>query len=122
RGAKSSDDAGYRSSLFKLILAAKQKATFTGSLTNGPTQVSGQTFPRMHEGHPGWTIDPGYNTMSSSYSGISSLVPSSALHGNPKCHSAAYRDQRPVRQGHREHVHAPRGADRQGRPERAERA
>jgi len=83
RGAKSSDDAGYRSSLFKLILAAKQKATFTGSLTNGPTQVSGQTFPRMHEGHPGWTIDPGYNTMSSSYGGISSLVPSPALSGGP---------------------------------------
>ena len=83
RGAKSSDDAGYRSQLFKLIVAAKQKATFTGSLTNGPTTVSGQAFPRMHEGHPGWTIDPGYNTISSSYGGISSLVPSPALNGNP---------------------------------------
>lgn len=83
RGAKSSDDAGYRSALYKLIVAAKQKATFTGSLSNGPTQVSGQTFPRMHEGHPGWTIDPGYNMISSSYSGISSLVPSPALNGNP---------------------------------------
>ena len=66
RGVKSSDDAGYRSQLFKLIVAAKQKVTFTGSLTNGPTQVSGQPFPRMHEGHPGWTIDPGYNPISSS--------------------------------------------------------
>ena len=83
RGAKSSDDAGYRSQLFKLIVAAKQKVTFTGSLTNGPTTVSGQTFPRMHEGHPGWTIDPGYNMISSSYGGISSLVPSPALNGNP---------------------------------------
>ena len=83
RGVKSSDDAGYRSQLFKLIVAAKQKITFTGSLTNGPTQVSGQPFPRMHEGHPGWTIDPGYNSISSSYGGISSLVPSPALDGHP---------------------------------------
>jgi hypothetical protein len=49
----------------------------------GPAQVSGQTFPRMHEGRPGWTIDPGYNMISSSYGGISSLVPSPALNGNP---------------------------------------
>jgi hypothetical protein len=83
RGAKSSDDAGYRSALYKLIVAAKQKATFTGSLSNGPAQVSGQNFPRMHEGRPGWTIDPGYNMISSSYGGISSLVPSPALNGNP---------------------------------------
>jgi lysophospholipase L1-like esterase len=81
-GVKSSDDAGYRSQLFKLIVAAKQKATFTGSLTNGPTQVSGQTFPRMHEGHAGWTIDPGYSE-SGTYGGISSLVPSPALDGGP---------------------------------------
>jgi lysophospholipase L1-like esterase len=83
RGVKSSDDAGYRSQLFKLIVATNQKVTFTGSLTNGPTTVSGQTFPRMHEGHAGWTIDPGYNMISSSYGGISSLVPSPALNGNP---------------------------------------
>ena len=83
RGVKSSDDAGYRSQLFKLVVAAKQKVTFTGSLTNGPTQVSGQPFPRMHEGHPGWTIDPGYNPISSSYGGISSLVPSPALDAHP---------------------------------------
>jgi lysophospholipase L1-like esterase len=37
----------------------------------------------MHEGRPGWTIDPGYNMISSSYGGISSLVPSPALNGNP---------------------------------------
>jgi len=82
RGVKSSDDAGYRSRLFELIVAANQKATFTGSLTNGPTQVSGRTFPRMHEGHPGWTIDPGYNT-SGNYGGISSLIPSPALAAAP---------------------------------------
>ena len=72
RGAKSSDDAGYRSQLFKLIVAAKQKVTFTGSLTNGPTEVSGQPFPRMHEGHSGWTI-----------SQLSPLVPAPALDGKP---------------------------------------
>jgi lysophospholipase L1-like esterase len=71
-GARSSDDAGYRSKLFKLIVAANQKVTFTGSLSNGPTQVSGQPFPRMHEGHGGWTI-----------SQISSVVPSPALDGKP---------------------------------------
>ncbi len=81
-GVKSSDDAGYRSQIFKLIVAAKQKVTFVGSLTNGPTQVSGQTFPRMHEGHAGWTIDPGYSEFSG-YGGISSLVPSPALNGGP---------------------------------------
>ena len=81
-GVKSSDDAGYRSQLFSLIVAAKQKVTFTGSLTNGPTQVSGQTFPRMHEGHAGWTIDPGYSEFTG-YGGISSLVPSPALSGGP---------------------------------------
>jgi hypothetical protein len=83
RGAKSSDDGGYRVPLYKLILAAKQKATFTGSQAHGPAQVSGQPFPRSHEGHAGWTIDPGYNMISSSYSGISKLVPSPALDGNP---------------------------------------
>ncbi len=83
RGAKSTDDGGYRSPLFKLIVAAKQKATFVGSAANGPAQVSGQPFPRMHEGHAGWTIDPGYNMLSSSYSGISKLVPSPALDANP---------------------------------------
>jgi lysophospholipase L1-like esterase len=46
-------------------------------------QVSGQAFPRKHEGRPGWTIDPGYNMISSSYGGISSLVPSPALDGDP---------------------------------------
>src|SRR6185369_17343333 len=81
-GVKSSDNAGYRSQLFKLIVAAKQKVTFMGSLTGGPAQVSGQTFPRMHEGHAGWTIDPGYSEFSG-YGGISSLVPSPALSGGP---------------------------------------
>lgn len=81
-GVKSSDGAGYRSQLFKSIVAAKQKVTFTGSLANGPTLVSGQTFPRVHEGRAGWTIDPGLSEFSG-YGGISSLVPSPALNGGP---------------------------------------
>lgn len=72
RGAKSSDDAGYRSQLFKLVVAANQNLTFTGSLINGPTQVSGQPFPRMHEGHSGWTI-----------SQVASLIPTPALDDKP---------------------------------------
>ncbi|MEO6096606.1 MAG: SGNH/GDSL hydrolase family protein [Fibrobacteria bacterium] len=83
RGAKSSDNGGYRAPLYKLILAAKQKATFTGTQAHGPSSVSGQPFPRNHEGYAGWTIDPGFNMISSSYSGISKLVPSPALNGNP---------------------------------------
>jgi lysophospholipase L1-like esterase len=80
-GFDSTDDGGYRSQLFKLIVAANQKVTFTGSLANGPTQVSGQNFPRMHEGHDGWTIDPGFSTFGAG--GISSLVPSPAFDGKP---------------------------------------
>jgi lysophospholipase L1-like esterase len=80
-GYASTDDGGYRSQLYKLILAASQKVTFTGSLTNGPTQVSGQNFPRMHEGHDGWTIDPGFSTYGAG--GISSLIPSPALTNKP---------------------------------------
>jgi lysophospholipase L1-like esterase len=72
RGVKSTDDAGYRSQLFKLTVAANQRVTFMGSLANGPTQVSGQPFPRMHEGHSGWTI-----------SQLSPLIPSPALDGKP---------------------------------------
>jgi lysophospholipase L1-like esterase len=76
-GHGSADDAGYRSQLFKLIVAAGQKVTFTGSLTNGPAQVSGVAFPASHEGHDGWTIDPGYSSYG--YSGISTLIPTPAF-------------------------------------------
>ncbi len=83
-GVLSTDKAGYRSQLFKLIVAAKQKVTFTGSLSAGPAQVSGQPFPSMHEGHAGWTIDPGLSEYpNAGYGGISSLVPSPALNGKP---------------------------------------
>jgi len=55
-GFSSTDDAGYRSALFKLIVAANQNVTFIGSLSNGPTMVSGKTFTRNHEGHDGISI------------------------------------------------------------------
>jgi lysophospholipase L1-like esterase len=55
-GFNSTDDAGYRSALFKLIVAANQNVTFIGSLSNGPSTVSGKTFPKNHEGHDGITV------------------------------------------------------------------
>ena len=55
-GFGSTDDAGYRSALFKLIVAANQNVTFTGSLSNGPSTVSGKTFPKNHEGHDGIAV------------------------------------------------------------------
>jgi lysophospholipase L1-like esterase len=66
-----------------LIVAANQKVTFTGSRSNGPAQVSGKPFPSMHEGHPGWTIDPGYNTNPDFDGGISQVIPSPALDARP---------------------------------------
>jgi lysophospholipase L1-like esterase len=55
-GYNSSDDAGYRSALFKLAVAANQKVTFIGSVSNGPSTLSGQTFPKNHEGHDGISV------------------------------------------------------------------
>ncbi len=55
-GYDSTDDAGYRSALFSLVVAANQNVTFTGSLSNGPSTVSGKTFPKNHEGHDGITV------------------------------------------------------------------
>jgi lysophospholipase L1-like esterase len=55
-GFGSSDDAGYRSALFKLVVAANQNVTFIGSLSNGPSTVSGTTFPKNHEGHDGISV------------------------------------------------------------------
>jgi lysophospholipase L1-like esterase len=55
-GFNSTDDAGYRSALFKLVVAANQNVTFIGSLSNGPSTVSGKTFPKNHEGHDGISV------------------------------------------------------------------
>lgn len=80
-GYGSTDDAGYRSQLFKLIVAANQNVTFTGSQSNGPSQVSGKTFPKNHEGHDGYTVESGYSTYGTP--GISSLIPSPAFNTVP---------------------------------------
>jgi lysophospholipase L1-like esterase len=50
-------DGAYRVELFSKAVAAGQNITFTGSLSNGPTTVSGKPFPKKNEGHSGWTID-----------------------------------------------------------------
>jgi lysophospholipase L1-like esterase len=72
-GFGSTDDAGYRSALFKLVVAANQNVTFIGSLTNGPATVSSKPFPNHHEGHDGISV-----------SGITSYVPpAKALTGTP---------------------------------------
>lgn len=71
-GMQSSDKGGYRSPLFKKVVAANQKVTFTGSQADGPSTVSGVTFPKNHEGHSGWTIDQ-----------IAGLVPSPAMNTIP---------------------------------------
>jgi lysophospholipase L1-like esterase len=76
-GYNSTDDAGYRSQLFKLIVTANQNVTFTGSQSNGPSTVSGKTFPKNHEGHDGYTVESGYSTYGTA--GISSLIPSPAF-------------------------------------------
>jgi lysophospholipase L1-like esterase len=49
-------DGAYRVELFSKAVAAQKKITFTGSLSNGPTTVAGQPFPKSNEGHSGWTI------------------------------------------------------------------
>ena len=64
-----SSGGGYRVPLFRMSLAAKQAITFVGSASNGPAMVDGAVFPRLHEGHSGFTIDPGGGR-----AGISPLV------------------------------------------------
>ncbi len=80
-GMSSSDTGGYRSRLFALTTAAGKKLTFTGSQNDGPSEVAGVSFPRSHEGHSGWTIDPGYSSHGAG--GISELIPSPALDTTP---------------------------------------
>ena len=49
-------DGAYRVELFSKAVGAQKKITFTGSLSNGPSTVAGQPFPKSNEGHSGWTI------------------------------------------------------------------
>jgi lysophospholipase L1-like esterase len=56
-GAQPGDNGGYRVELFTKAVADSKHITFVGSLTSGPSTVSGQAFPKNHEGHIGWKID-----------------------------------------------------------------
>ena len=71
-------NAGYRGPLFADVVAAGQKVTFTGSLSNGPSTVSGQSFPKKNEGHSGWGISE-VNPNSGGSAGIITVIPSPAL-------------------------------------------
>lgn len=79
-GVGSSDEGSYRVPLFKLIAAAGQKTTFTGSQKSGPAnlQVSGQSFITRHEGHNGWGISE-VNPNSGGSKGLTTLIPSPAF-------------------------------------------
>lgn len=50
-------EGGYRVALFERARAAGKQLTFTGSLENGPTLLSGTPFPRRHQGVSGWTVE-----------------------------------------------------------------
>jgi lysophospholipase L1-like esterase len=65
-------EGAYRVQLFSKALADQHEITFTGSLSNGPSSVSDQPFPRSNEGHSGWRIDQ-----------IAGLIPSPALETLP---------------------------------------
>jgi lysophospholipase L1-like esterase len=80
-GVGDEPNGGYRGPLFAAAVAAGQKITFTGSLSNGPTTVSGQTFPRRNEGHNGWGIAR-VTPFSGNSAGIATLIPNPAFGAN----------------------------------------
>ena len=77
-GVNDEGNAGYRGPLFADVVAAGQKITFTGSLSDGPTTVSGQSFPKNNEGHSGWGISE-VNPNSGGNAGIITVIPSPAF-------------------------------------------
>lgn len=77
-GVNDEGNAGYRGPLFASAVAAAQKITFTGSLSNGPSTVSGQTFTKNNEGHSGWGISE-VTPYSGGNAGIATVIPSPAL-------------------------------------------
>ena len=77
-GVGDEPNGGYRGPLFATAVAAGQKITFTGSLQNGPTMVSGQTFSRRNEGHNGWGIAR-VTPFSGNSAGIATVIPSPAF-------------------------------------------
>jgi len=52
----STDQGGYRETLFRLAHAAGKSIQLVGSRTNGPATVDGIAWPRNHEGYSGYTI------------------------------------------------------------------
>lgn len=77
-GVGDEPNGGYRGPLFAAIVAGNRNATFTGSGQNGPTMVSGQPFPRRHEGHSGWGISR-VTPYSGGNAGIATQIPSPAF-------------------------------------------
>ena len=77
-GVNDEGNGGYRGPLFASAVAAGQKLTFTGSLSNGPTSVSGQMFPQKNEGHSGWGISE-VTPYSGNNAGIATVIPSPAF-------------------------------------------
>ena len=77
-GVNDEGNAGYRGPLFASVVAAGQKITFTGSLSDGPSTVSGQTFPKNNEGHSGWGISE-VNPNSGGSAGLTTVIPSPAF-------------------------------------------
>jgi len=72
-GCCTSPEGGYRIELFSRAVMNHKHLTFAGSLTNGPTTVQDQTFPKRHEGHGGYTISGGGN------GGIAGTITDNAL-------------------------------------------
>jgi lysophospholipase L1-like esterase len=77
-GVNDTGNGGYRGPLFASAVAAGKKITFAGSLKNGPTTVSGMTFPQNNEGHSGWGISQ-VNPNSGGNTGIATLIPNPAF-------------------------------------------
>ncbi len=80
-GVNDEGNGGYRGPLFAAAVAAGQKITFNGSLSNGPATVSGQTFPKKNEGHSGWGISE-VTPYSGGNAGIATVIPSPAFSSN----------------------------------------
>lgn len=74
-GVGDTANAGYRGPLFAKAVAAGQKITFTGSLSNGPATVSGEPFPQKNQGHSGWGISR-VTPYSGGNAGIATVIPS----------------------------------------------
>ncbi len=77
-GVGDEGNAGYRGPLFSKAVNAGKEITFTGSLSNGPNTVSGQSFPKKNQGHSGWGIST-VTTWSGGNAGIASVFPSPAM-------------------------------------------